>query len=222
MRFTPPRRFRPRLAALLLLLAALPFVGALAADARPLVAGTDYAVIEGGQPWQPLAGKKAEVVEIFAYWCQHCAHFEPAVDAWRRKLPKDVRFSYLPAAFDPADAFARAFFAARGAGVLERNHAALFRAIHDERTLPPNATADELAAWFGTRGASAAKLKAAMSGPAVAAEMKRAREFAVRSDIEGTPTLVVNGRYRVLGSSRDDVLRNAAALVAQLRAGKTP
>ena len=36
------------------------------------VAGTDYAVIAGGQPFDPLNGK-IEVVEIFGYTCPHCA-----------------------------------------------------------------------------------------------------------------------------------------------------
>jgi hypothetical protein len=38
----------------------------------------------------------------------------------------------------------------------------------------------------------------------------------MRSGVLGTPTLVVDGRYRVTASTREDTLRIARALVDQL------
>jgi thiol:disulfide interchange protein DsbA len=205
-------RFLPALFALLLPLAAL-----AAAPAAP-VAGEDYVLIDGGQPYQPLAGSRIEVVEVFGYWCHHCAEFQPRVEAWKQRLPADVRFTYVPAVFSDDDAFARAYFAAADAGALGRTHDELFRAIHDDRILAANATVDEIAWFYGEHGLVPAKMKAAMTSPATTARLQRARDFALRSGVEGTPSLVINGRYRVRGRTHDDTLRIASQLIAQLRA----
>ncbi len=207
-----------------LLLACLPATAALAqakpADRAP-VEGVDYELIANGRPWQPLAGK-IEVVEIFAYWCHHCHDFQSNVDQWKKTLPKDVRFTYLPAAFDPQDSYARAYFAAESLGAQDKTHHATYRAIHDTQALPSRgASIDEFAAFYAGLGLNAARVKAAMQSKASDAKMQAAREFAVRSDIEGTPTLIVNGKYRVRGRSLADILRIADALIAGERNART-
>ncbi len=200
----------------LMLFALLP-LATVAAPAPPLVEGEDYAVIEGGQPYAPLAGK-IEVVEVFGYWCPHCADFQPALSAWKRKLPADVRLTYVPAVFSDGDAFARGYFAARHFGALARTHDAMFPAIHVEGLLARNATVDEIAAYYGRQGLDADKVRAYMVGPATGADLAYARDFALRSGVQGTPTLIVNGRYRVQPHSQDDALRITSQLIAQLRA----
>lgn len=202
-----------RLALLFALVTAL--LPALAWSA-PAVEGRDYALIENGAPYQPLAGK-IEVAEVFAYWCIHCARFAPALEEWKRKLPGDVHLSYVPLPQDSNDAFARGFFATQDAGALDKVHGPLFVAVHEEGSMPRNPTIDELAAWYGQRGLSAQRLKAAMAAPALGERLMAARQFAVRSGVEGTPTLIINGRYRILGNSMQALLQNADAVIAQLR-----
>lgn len=199
-----------------LLLALVLPLAATAATPPPLVEGRDYVLINDGQPWQPLDGK-IEVVEIFAYWCVHCAQFQQPLEAWTRKLPNDVRFSYLPAVFDASDNFARAFFAAEQSGAVARTHDGLFRAVHVDNVLPHNASIDELAFYYGQHGLNQAAMKAAMVGSAVNAKMREAHDFALRSQIEGTPTLVINGRYRLTPRTHADALRIADQLIAKLR-----
>ncbi|MCW5580919.1 MAG: thiol:disulfide interchange protein DsbA/DsbL [Luteimonas sp.] len=190
---------------------------AVAAQPAP-VEGEDYVRIEGGQPWQAEAGT-IEVVEVFAYPCGHCDQFRPMLDAWKRKAPKDVRLRLVPAAYEPGDALARGFFAAESMGRLEQTHAALFDAIHREYTLPARGTSSgEVVAFLAGRGLDAGQLRAAMASPATDAKMNAAREFAVRSGIRGTPTLIINGKYRVQGRTLQDSLRIADALVAMERA----
>lgn len=205
---------------LLLLLGLFFSTTALATPPSPvLVPGTDYEIIENGRPFDPLAGK-IEVVEVFGYWCVHCAHFQPQVDAWKRKLPADVRFTYVPAVFEQNDPFARAYFAAERTGALARTHDALFDAVHVQQTLARNATVDELAGFYAAQGFNAAKMKAAMLAPSVGAQLQQARAFAVRSGIPGTPALVVNGKYRVEGRTAEERLRIAGELVAMERKAK--
>ncbi|NYZ61511.1 thiol:disulfide interchange protein DsbA/DsbL [Luteimonas deserti] len=183
------------------------------------VLGTDYVVIENGQPFGPGAG--IEVAEVFAYWCGHCAAFEPLVGAWKARLPADVRFAAVPAVFDERDQFPRAFFASEAMGTLERTHGATFNAVHIERKLRQNADADSIVAFYGSLGVDPARLRSTMQSFAVNANLGRARQFAVRSGVNATPTIVVNGKYRVTGgNSLEDILRITDHLVAMERAAR--
>jgi len=203
-----------RLTFLLALL--LPLSAFAAAPASP-VEGTDYEVIENGAPYEPVAGR-IEVVEVFGYTCPHCAHFEPAVRAWKAKLPKDVKFTPVAAPFGGYwTPFARAYFAAKSLGIADRSHEAVFRALHEEGTLPRNPTDGELAGFYAQFGVPPERFVAALNGPGVDAALERALEFLQRSGVEGTPTLVVAGKYRVI-ASQADALRVADQLIARERA----
>ena len=214
-----------RYALLLALLLPLAPIGANAAgaapapDVAPLVEGRDYQVIADGKPFAPVAGK-IEVAEIFSYGCHHCANFEPMVEAWRAKQPKDVRFSYVPVVYELDDPFAQAYFATQAMGVNAKTHAATFNAVHETQDLPRNPSVEELAAFYATLGINQAKFKATATGPAVAARLKQAQAFALASGIEGTPSLVVNGKYLVHAHTLEDQLRVVEQLVARERAAK--
>lgn len=199
-----------------LLFALLLPAAAFAATPAAPVEGVDYVLIDGAQPYRPLQGK-VEVVEVFAYWCPHCAQFQPMVDAWKRRLPQGVRFTYVPLATENGDPLSRAYFASEALGAVERTHAALFRAMHDDGTLPMNPSDGELQDWFVGQGLPAAKLKAAWNSPATAANLRHASAFEHAVDIEGTPTLVVNGRYRIISGDHEAMLRTADALIAMLQ-----
>lgn len=207
----------PRLPVIALLLATL-FAALAPAPARAAVPveGQAYAVVEGGQPLAPKAGT-IEVVEVFAYWCGHCAQFAPKLEAWKARQRKDVRLAYLPLPRGRNDALALGFFATQASGGLARVHAPLFVAMHETRTVPMNPSIDELATWYGQRGLNAPRLKAAMENPALADRLAAARQFALRSGVEGTPTLIVDGRYRILGRTLDEYLTNADAVIAMIR-----
>jgi len=200
---------------LVLLTLLLPAV-TFAAPPAALVEGTDYAVIDGGVPFEPHAPRQVEVAEVFAYWCPHCFEFQSALETWKGTLPKTVRVTYVPAVFEDGDAFPRAYFALRDAGALPRLHQSLYNAVHVDGTLARNATIDELASWFGAHGLDANKMRAAMLSPKTEQRVQAARAFQMRSGVLGTPTLIVDGRYRVTGQDRDDNLRIARALVDQL------
>ncbi len=182
--------------------------------------GAAHARIENGKPLQAVDGK-VEVVEVFAYTCGHCASFEPTLKAWTRKAPAHVRFVYLPAAFSLDNTYARAYFAAESLGVLDRFHGATYEAIHRHGTLPGrNASVSEFAAFAGSLGIDPARFAAAMTSPATDEKMRVAREFAIASGIQGTPTLVINGRHRVQAATFDETLHLADELIASERAAR--
>ena len=206
---------KPFVSALLLLaLAWLP--GAALAQSTPQ-AGRDYVEIPGGQAWAARPGR-IEVAELFGYTCPHCAHFEPLLAQWKQRQGKDVDLALVPAVYGGAwDVWARAFFAASDLGLLPRSHEAVFAAIHRDGRLPRNPSAQELGTFFSSYGVDGDRFRAAMADPKVDARMDRAREFAIASGAEGTPTLVVNGRYRVTAASLEDALRVTDWLVARER-----
>ncbi len=52
-------------------------------------------------------------------------------------------------------------------------------------------------------------------------KLKGAYEFAARSEIEGTPSLIIAGRYRILGNSYDSLLNNARSVINALTPRKS-
>lgn len=188
------------------------------ADGAGPVAGVDYAEIPNGQPFLPLNGK-IEVVEVFGYVCPACAQFQPLVNGWKKKLPANVRFTYVPAAFGgPWITYGKAYYAAESMGIVERTHDDLFKAIHIDQTLKGERGQDsvaDIAAFYGKHGVDPKQFASTLESFAVNAKLNKAKQFAMRTGLEGTPTIIVNGKYRVLGKSFADMLRIADELVAR-------
>ncbi|QGM02594.1 thiol:disulfide interchange protein DsbA/DsbL [Stenotrophomonas maltophilia] len=184
------------------------------------VEGADYQVIPNGQPFQPAAGK-IEVTEIFGYVCPACAAFQPLVGPWKAGLPSDVNFVYVPAMFGGTwDNYARAFYAAQTLGVQEKTHEALYAAIHSQKTLKGERgtdSVDDIAKFYGAYGVDPKQFAATMGSFAVNAKTNSAKQFAQRSQISGTPSIIVNGKYLVKGKSFPDMLRIADHLIARER-----
>lgn len=196
--------------------------GPIVAPSGPApVAGTDYVEIIGGRPYQPLDGR-IEVVEVFGYICPACARFQPLVSAWKHKLPADVRFSYVPAPFGPQwIPYAKAYYVAESMGLVDQTHDALINAIHIKNTMPGEGDKPDemaIARFYGSYGANPQQFVNTMRSFSIDAKVNRGKQFMMRSGVEGTPTIVVDGKYRVLGKSYEDVLRITDHLVARERA----
>ncbi|MGQ4660939.1 thioredoxin domain-containing protein [Lysobacter sp. F6437] len=187
------------------------------------VAGTDYVVIPGGTPFK-AGNDKIEVVEVFGYTCPHCATFEPLVSAWSTGLPADVEFVPMAAPFGGYwMPYAKAFFTAQAMGVAAQSHEAVFRAIHVDRSLPvqPLPTDEQLGQFYAQFGVDPKQFTSTMSSFAINAKLSQARQFIERSfvnDTPSTPTLIINGKYRIKTAAFDEQLRIADHLIAMERA----
>lgn len=179
-----------------------------------LTEGVDYKRLDGGKPYRAVPGR-IEVAEVFAYWCSHCAHFAPMLETWKRGLPKNVQLVYVPSALDKSDDFARFYFAADAAKAATLLHPRLFAAIHETGELPRNAQLPQIAAHAArVQGVDGKALAAALKdSKALDAKIQHAHDFAVRSKIPGTPALVIDGRYLVLGNSYQGLLDNASRVL---------
>lgn len=199
--------------------AATPVVASAPSGPAP-VAGTDYVEISNGQPYAPLNGQ-VEVAEVFGYTCPHCAQFEPLIGAWKKTQPSDVRVSPVPAAFGGYwVTYARAFYAAETLGVLEQSHVPMFNALHVARSLSLDSTPEQIGKFYAQYGIDAKTFANTMQSFGVETKLNHAKQFAVRSKVEGTPSLVVNGKYLVSVDERgyEHMFNTVDHLVARERA----
>ncbi len=147
-------------------------------------------------PAQPTANAgTVEVVEVFWYGCPHCHRFQPYVESWLLSDPKNVSFVRLPAILSERWAIhARAYYTAEALGVLERIHPALFDAMHNKKLRLE--TQAELADFFAGYGVDKEDFNSTFNSFAINNKVARARELTRRYGIDGTPAVIVNGKYR--------------------------
>jgi protein dithiol oxidoreductase (disulfide-forming) len=165
------------------------------ADANaPYAEGSEYIALPA--PHQRYSNEgKVEVVEVFSYGCIHCAHFAPTAEKLRESLPKGVVFKLVPAPFSAEWLpFARAYYAAKKLGVVDRTHLLLFKEKF-EQNYPLN-TLDDLADFYARQGVDRAQFMKIATSPEVTAQMKSDLALIQKWGVTGTPTIVVDGKYR--------------------------
>ena len=215
---------RVLLTSLLLLIAGAIAPAAHAQKTLPgLTEGVHYRYVEQGRPYAALAPGMVEVAEIFGYTCPGCAQFEPEFSAWKKKQPADVRVTPVAAPFGGHwDPYARAFFAAETLGVLDRTHADMFKAVHILRSLPvQGVTPEQFGTFYAQHGVDAKQFTAMMQSFGVESKLNRAKQFAMRSQAQSTPSVVVNGKYLVTVDPKRGyahLLNTVEHLIAQERA----
>ena len=188
------------------------------AQLKPPQAGSDYLVVEKPAAVEAPTGK-IEVVEFFWYSCPHCNAFEPAFEAWSKRVPKDVLVRRVPVAF--SDDFVpqqRLFYVLEAMGLVEKLHGKVFAAIHVERQ---NLTSGEgIADWVAKQGVDKAKFMAQYNSFSVVTKAGRATQLQNAYKVEGVPALGVGGRFYTDGSlakSMERSLQVVDFLVAKVR-----
>jgi thiol:disulfide interchange protein DsbA len=163
-------------------------------DTAPYTDGSEYVTLPAPAHRYSNDGK-VEVVEVFSYGCVHCAHFAPLADQMRKQLPPGVVFKLMPAAFnDEWLPYARAFYAAKKLGVLDQTHLALFQAKFGDHY--PISTLDELADFYASHGVKREEFMRIASSDEVTAQIRKDAQLVQQWQVDGTPTIVVNGKYR--------------------------
>ena len=193
---------------LLVLVLALP----LGARAAPFSEGTDYELITPPQQTTVPKGK-VEVMEVFSYGCPVCNAFQPMVEKLRHSLPPNAQLVYLPASFNNTaedwPVFQRAYFAAQFLGVADRSHQAMFDAVWKtgelatsdyttNRLKEKQPTIEQVANFYArVAGVDPQKFLAMANSFGVDAKMRAADAQIIAMHVGGTPTMIVNGKYRV-------------------------
>ncbi len=186
------------------------------------------AQLQEGRDWRPITPPrpgavpgKLEVLEFFSYGCPHCGDFNPVVEPWAKHLGADLSFRRVPVTFGraPWAALARLYFALELSGDLARLDQAVFTAVtKDKRNLFTDAA---ILAWLGGQGADTAAFGPLLGSFAVATQLAQAEALARDFQIDSVPTLVVDGRYAVVGREAKgfaDLLAIADGLIVKARA----
>jgi protein dithiol oxidoreductase (disulfide-forming) len=191
--------------------------GARAQGATP-VEGKDFVRLPSPAPVAAPAGK-IEVVEFFSYGCPHCYAFEPLLEPWVKKLPADVAFRRVPAAFNAAwEGLAKIYYALEATDQLEAMHKRVFAAIHVQRQKLDKET--DIAAFVKSAGGDDAKFMDAYKSFGVATKLRQGKQLAEAYKIDGVPTLGIHGRWFTAGSlagSHERALVVADQLIARAR-----
>jgi thiol:disulfide interchange protein DsbA len=157
--------------------------------------GTDYTVEANPQPTNTPG--KIEVLDFFWYGCPHCYAFLPSLEAWRKRQPSDVLLKHVPVAFDNSrEPHSRIFYALEVLGRIDGPdslHVRVFDAFHRDRIRLNDR--DEIADFMEKQGIERAKWLAAYDSFSVAGDVNRARMITQAYQIDGTPTLAIDGRY---------------------------
>ncbi|MGA0587196.1 thiol:disulfide interchange protein DsbA/DsbL [Dyella sp. KRB-257] len=202
------------------------------------VEGKNYFRIE---PTQPKVSNtdKVEVAEVFSYACPSCNAFHPMVDELARSLPSYAVMAYLPVSFMPQEnfpMFQRAFLTAQALGVAEKANDAMYDAVWkskelsseraDGQGLKPMSelpTLADAAKFYARYGVDPKEFLAVANSFSINTQVKRADQLVKAYGVEGTPTLVIDGKYRIDGPSAGgyaQMVELAKYLAAKEAAGK--
>ncbi len=184
-------------------------------------AGKDYQPLDKPAPVDAPSGK-IEVVEFFWYNCPHCNAFEPALEAWIKRQPKDVSVRRVPVAFSSAyQGQQRLYYALEAMGLVDKIHPKVFQAIHGERKRLESP--DVIADWMATQGVDKAKFMEQFNSFSVASKATRAGQVTDAYRVEGVPALGVAGRFYTDGTmtrSMERSLQVVDYLVGEIRRGR--
>jgi protein dithiol oxidoreductase (disulfide-forming) len=206
-------RVRIKVLALVTLLATIAGVWSTAIAAEEKwFQGTHYSLLKQPQKTTVPAGK-VEIMEFFSYGCPYCYQFSAAMKALENDLPANAQIVYVPASFIPAESwplFQRTYYTAQALGVAEKMHETMFNAVWGEKpelaiidpttrrlkSTPP--TIEDVARFYEAHaGIKKSDFVAAANSPAVESKMKQANAIINGYGILETPTILVNGKYRV-------------------------
>ena len=193
---------RTRFLSLLLAVAAVVSTPVLAQQNLPSgkwQAGRNYRVVSPPQATS-VGADKVEVIEIFWYGCGACFVLDPYLETWKKSKPAHVEFIRVPVTWNAgAKLHARLYYTLQALKQDERLHTKVFDTIHrggngllgrdEASTLPV------MLAWAKQNGIEEKAFTDAWNSMWVNTRLRQADETVRRYRAEGTPFMVINGKY---------------------------
>lgn len=178
---------------IIFVLALGPLAMCQAAD-EPFKAGEHYDILP--QTVRTADPDKIEINEVFSYTCGHCFNFQSSLHPWVKALPADVDFQSTPAIWQPKlEPYARAYYAAKILGVLDKVHMPIFDAIHVKKQSVKKQS--DFEAIFVAEGVTKEKFSSAFNSFGTTSMVNQAKSRVRAYRVRGTPEIIVNGKYRV-------------------------
>jgi thiol:disulfide interchange protein DsbA len=168
---------------------------AASASASPAVPrdGAEYRLLSA--PVQVQAqGKKVEVIEFFMYHCPACNMLEPGLAAWVQKQGDAINFRRIHVPHNgAADPEAHLFLTLEALKLDESLHAKVLNTWHVERKRLKSD--EDNVEWAVKNGLDKAQFLAAYNSFGVQTRLRNLEKLVGSYRVDGTPTLVINGRY---------------------------
>ncbi len=144
------------------------------------------------------AKERIEVVEVFAYSCNHCFNFETYLDQFEKSKADYIDFKKMPVVFNDAyKTHARIYYTAESLGNLDVMHKKVFKAMHlDRKSLIDE---NEIYQLFAEQGISKQQFLSRFRSFTVESKVNRAQRLTSKYKIRSTPTIVINGKYTANG-----------------------
>jgi thiol:disulfide interchange protein DsbA len=151
----------------------------------------EYRLIE---PQKPETGERIEVIDFFWYGCPYCNELQPALEGWIKRMPGDVTLRRIPAILrDTWAPHARIYYTLELLGEVERLHLKVYHSYHVEEL--HMSKPDVMEQWAVKNGIERTKWLDAYHSPEVDARIARAQQLTTAYNVQGTPSLVVDGRF---------------------------
>jgi thiol:disulfide interchange protein DsbA len=175
------------------------------------IEGKNYFLITPARPTSVAPGK-VEVTEVFSYGCPACNLFIPEMHKLKQQLPANAVLDYLPASFNPAEdwpMFQLAYLTAQTLGIADQTHDAMFGAVWttgELATLDPATqriksrlpTLEDAARFYNRQtGVPVDKFLSTAKSFTVDSKVRMTEEALQAYRIDRTPTIVINGKYRL-------------------------
>jgi len=190
MRYAPVKIFA---CAFALLIAAIPVS---AQQQRIIRAEIDYRVIKP-QPVQAASG--IEVIDFFWYGCPYCNRLQPTLERWIKNKPADVTVRRIPVILRNTWApHARIYYTLEALGEVERLHQRVYYSYHVEQL--HMSKPEVMSEWAVRHDIDRARWNEAYNSVEVTRRVDEAAKLTRAYDINGTPALVVQGRYLTSGT----------------------
>jgi protein dithiol oxidoreductase (disulfide-forming) len=182
-----------------------------AQDAIKVRQNIDYRLI-AQQPVE--TGGRIEVIEFFWYGCPYCNELQPALEEWIKRKPDDVTLRRIPVILrDSWAQHARIYYTLELLGEVGRLHPQVYHSYHVEEL--HMSKPEVMEQWAATHGIERRKWIDAYYSPEVDARVAHAFQLTKRYDVQGTPSLVVGGRY-LTSSSMTPTVRGLVPVLEDL------
>ena len=168
----------------------------------------NHSIYEEGRHYKKLGlaesvvaeDNRVEVLEVFAYSCNHCFNFEPYLDQFDLSKADYIDVVKMPVIFNDAyKMHARIYYTAESLGNLDVMHTEVYRAIHLDRKMLMDE--DEIFALFERNGITKEQFQSRFRSFTVESKINRAQRLTRKYKIRSTPSMIVNGKYIANGPS---------------------
>lgn len=170
-------------------------LGLVSQASAALQEGKDYEVLS--RPLQQIQKDKIEVAEFFGYFCVHCYRLNPVLFKYAKSWASDTYLRPIHVVWsDDMMGLAKVAAAVNASGLKYQADSAVFEAVYVQKLNLSDA--NTFKQWASKQTAfDGKKLILAYQSVTNQSQAKQMANLTEQLQIEGTPTIIVGGKYRM-------------------------